>query len=227
MRGADGVAWFGAMPGCSIAMYIAYAFSAFAFVMPLAMSGGRNVEATMLVMLTVLLLAGAAGGTGAWFLTRWGARLLIARSHARTWYELHRTNFMTLVVDDSYTRVIQERVELQWALRWLAPPPPKRLEDQLEYAACYQLALRRMLGGVGRLENGPLWQGGVTWSAGGTRGVTCGCTLLGFLSWIGLALITVGAVFYLQRCGALIAYCDFLLYEERLRRDLSPPAPGP
>lgn len=205
-------------------MQLAHLLGTFTLLMPLGFGGARNVEAALIMELALVIAAGACGGVGAWYLVRWGARRLIARCHAQTWYELHNTNFMALVADDVYTKVIQERVEQLWSLRWFSPPPPKTLEQQLEFAACYQLALRRMLGGVGRLDNGPLWQGGLTWFAGEGRGMACGCTCFVLLSWLGLALVVVGAVFHLQRCGALTAYCDFLLYDARMRRGL--PAGG-
>jgi len=216
--GANGVAWISSALGCMLSGYVAYFFGIFFFVGVSAMSRSGDPSAAIIGMLLVMALFGVGGGVGAWHLARWGARRLIERYHAQTWYELHETNFMALVADDIYTKVIHERIQDVWSLRWISPTPPKNLEQQLEFAACYQLALRRMLGGVGRLENGPLWQGGMTWYAGGTRGFACGCLALGLLSWIGLALVVVCGVFHLQRCGALIAYCDFLLYDERMAR---------
>jgi hypothetical protein len=226
--GANGVAWISSVLGCMLSGYLAYFFGLFFFVGVSALSSGSDPAGAIFALVMVIGLLGVGGGAGAWYLTRWGAQRLIARYHAQTWYELHETNFMTLVADDSYTKVITERIEHVWSLRWISPPPPRNLEEQLEFAACYQLALRRMLGGVGRLENGPLWQGGMTWYAGGTRGFTCGCLALAFLGGIGVALVVVGAIFHLQRCAALIAYCDFLLYDERMRRhDGNVPATSP
>jgi hypothetical protein len=222
--GAGGVAWFAALPGCLMAGYIANIFGLFFVALPVSSGRGQHFGAGLIVEVALAVLIGLGCGAGVWYLARWGARSLIARSHAATWYELHQTTFMALVVDDSYARAIQERVEQQWGLRWFSPPPPKNLEHQLEFAACYQLALRRMLAGVGRLDNGPLWQGGLTWLAGGARGFVCGCLAFPLLYGVGFALVAVCAVFYLQRCGALTAYCDFLLYDELMRRE--PPEGG-
>ncbi|GEM_PF-2138583 len=164
-------------------------------------------------IVTVLIVILAAWGVAA--LIRLGFRRLFERHYVRTWQELFRTSFMTLVTVEDYTQIISQRVQGQFGLRWLSPPMPKSLEHQLEYAAVYQLGLERMLRGVGRLDNGPLWQGGLGWTAG-RYGCFCAFALVYFFSIVGLALVVVGMLYHVQGCAALAAYCDFLLYDDAL-----------
>ncbi|MBN2082166.1 hypothetical protein JW859_08150 [bacterium] len=215
-NGATQVAWASMIPGFGISVYCAHMFGAFALIGVLGAAGSSPVAGITVYMVMLILIAGLLS-SGVWHLVRWGARKLLIRYHAQTWYELHETNFMALVVDEVYTGLLIDHANSVWSLRWISPPKPKTVEQLLEFGACYQVALRRMLRGVGRLESGPLWQGGMAWYAGVGRGAACGCLALLLLSWLGIGLIVIGFIFYLQRCGALIAYCDFLLYDERLR----------
>jgi len=225
-QGATQVAWAAMIPGCGIALYCSHMFGSFILLAVLGTVASPDV--VMVVYAFVLLLVAVALSSGLWYLARWGARKLLVRYHGQTWYELHQTNFMTMVVDEVYTGLLIDHANSIWSLRWFSPPQPKTIEQLLEFGACYQVALRRMQRGVGRLESGPLWQGSMAWMASAGRGIACGCLSLTFLSWLGIGLIVLGFIFYLQRCGALLAYCDFLLYDEHLRQLIqqgqSPPA---
>ena len=161
-----------------------------------------------------LIVASIGLSIGAMVLVRIWFRNVFRGWHAEIWQELHYTNLAVMVVDDSYTSLIVARLQDTYGLGWLSPPPPRRLEDQLEFAACYHLALRKLLWGVGRVDNNPLWQGSVANYASTTRGITCGCFSLMFLGIIGTAIWILGSVLYLKRCAALAAYCDFLLKDE-------------
>jgi hypothetical protein len=72
-----------------------------------------------------------------------------------------------------------------------------------------------MLRGVGRLDNGPLWQGSIGWSAG-RFGFCCSCLvlLLSYGAALAYPLLIVGLIYYIQSCAALAAYCDFLQYDD-------------
>ena len=168
------------------------------------------------IVITLFVILAIWGG-GA--LITLGFRRLFERHYVRTWRELFSTSFMTLVTVEDYTGIIGERVQNQFGLRWISPPAPKSLEHQLEFAAVYQLGLQRMLRGVGRLDNGPLWQGGLGWTAG-RYGCFCAVLLTNFFSVVGMALTVIGTLYYVQGCAALAAYCDFLLYD-----DAQAPAP--
>lgn len=210
LNGVNRAAWIGCIPGFIISWGIAYPVVTL-ITIPLF----EDFEfAYLLVMqLIVPVILGVFGAKGVVYLLVLGCRRMYKRYYLATWNELFTTNMMAMVVDEDYTRLLRERADDIWALKWISPPPPQTIEQQLEFAACYHLALRRMLRGISRLDNTPLWQGGVAYYAGLRGGVVCGCLM--FLVVYGLAIPVwiIASVYYIQRCAALAAYCDYLLYE--------------
>lgn len=202
--------------GCLIAFLLLSGLSFFflpVFLVPyMSTAGLRSSTQVLLPMLAGLALALLVAAL-IWLLIRLGVRHLFKRYYTRTWNELFGTSFMTLAAVEDYTSIIAQRIEGQFGLRWISQPPPKKLEHQLEFAAVYQLGLQRMLRGVGRLDNGPLWQGSLGWYTG-SHGFCCGCLLPYFFSLPGAALAVIGGIYYVQSRAALAAYCDFLLYDD-------------
>lgn len=168
----------------------------------------------MIIYVFGLFGTGILLSIGLMLLVRVMMRRSFSRWHAQVWHELHTTNLAVLVVDDAYSMLVRDRISEIYGLNWMSPPPPKKLEDQIEFAACYHVALRKLLWGVGRLENSPLWQGSASWYAGTTRGCACGCVALWLLSLIGAGVWIFGAVLHLKRCAVQAAYCDFLLKDD-------------
>jgi len=216
MRGVNGVAWASCLPGFFLVWGIAHMVGSFSMI-PFSAGMWSPNDPTLVLLLVIPLVVALFGSLGVVHLVRLGCRSLYRRHYLSTWNELFSTNMMQMVVDEDYTRLLHERAGDIWSLRWISPPPPRTIEQQLEFAACYQLALRRMLGGVGRLDNTPLWQGGIAYYAGLRGGVVCGCLLYLVLSWLAIALWIIGGFYYIQRCAALAAYCDFLLYDADAR----------
>ncbi len=209
LNGVNRAAWVGCIPG----FFICWGIS-FPVVALITSPFSNDFEiVSLLVQLIVPVILGALGSKGVVYLLMLGCRSMYKRYYLATWNELFRTNLMAMVVDEDYTRLLRERAEDIWALKWITPPPPKTIEHQLEYAACYQLAIRRMLGGVSRLDNTPLWQGGIAYYAGMRGGVTCGCLLFFVVQGLAIPLWIIASIYYIQRCAALTAYCDYLLYD--------------
>lgn len=214
------VALIGCIPGCVMVYGIAHFFGTIALAVTGA-AGGNDTNLWIAYTVTVvLLMAGAL--IGLLLVARWLIRKSFAKVYNKIWRELWQTNFMVLVVDDAYTGVIRERTEHQFALKWLCPPSPRTLEDQLDYAACFRIVLRRMMTRDSRKATGPLWEGAIGWSAGHWIGCACGCLSLAVLNWGGFALWLLGAIYYLQRKAAVAAFCDFLLYDRQTGRVVSP-----
>lgn len=213
-RGVDSSAWASCLPVFFLIWGVIHNINMF-MTLPLAGISPAGGGSYMLFGMFGSFVGSILATVGAVLLIKNLGRKAFTRWHAQVWSELHCTSLAVLAVDETYTRLLTERIEDTWALRWMAPPPPRTLEQQLEFAASYHIALRKLLWGVGRLENMPLWQGGFAWSAGTSRGLTCGCAAYLFLSVIGAALWVLGILFYLQRCAALAAFCDFLLYDDR------------
>jgi hypothetical protein len=209
-RGVDQTAWVGCIPGFFTAWAIAHFLTT---IISALLAAATKNEYLLIPILVIPPVMGILGAIGIVHLLRIGCRRLYRRYYLATWNELFSTNMMAMVVDEDYTRLLRERAEDIWALKWISPPLPSTIEHQLEYAACYHLAIRRMLRGVSRLDNTPLWQGGVAYYAGLRGGVACGCLLFFILSWLAIPVWIIAGVYYIQRCAALAAYCDYLLYE--------------
>lgn len=214
LKGIGRLAWASCLPLFFVIWGLIHSLGSFLVVTIISSSGKSMDSSMMLEVLGSMALSIVITIGGVLFLI-WLGRGAFKRWHAEVWYELHTTNLAVLVVDDAYTRLLTDRIADTWSLRWFAPPPPKTLEEQLEFSASFYVSLRKLLWGVGRLESSPLWQGGMAWFAGTMRGMACGCLIFMFLSLPGAAIWILGGMAYLRRCASLVAICDFMLIDDR------------
>ena len=180
------------------------------FIFPFATSSSSNTPLMAYILpLTdvVLCLLGLIAGA-------WGARVagraIAAKAYTRIWRELWTTNLLALIVHEDYTREMLAQSSQTYLLRTMAPPPPRNFEQQLEFAACYLPALRRLQWGTGRVDAGPLWQGAFTWFCVQRQGAACGCLAL-LLYGMGYPLWVLAYFATCSKLGALAAICDCLL----------------
>ena len=136
-----------------------------------------------------------------------------AKHYWRVTAELEGTGLMMLVVNDDWTRVIAEGMEQDGIVRWIGPPAPKSLEDQLEFAACFYEQLRLLQHGRRHLESVSFWSGAWSWFTGQRRWCFCACASP-FCMGCPLALLAFWAlspIYYVQKIASTAAFCDFLL----------------
>jgi hypothetical protein len=159
----------------------------------------------------------------------YGLRLLLIRlatavfcgyyRDATRW--LYHTDLLALFVDESQTAQIIDLIEDTPGLRWISPPRPKKLEDLLEFAACYFAAYRRLLYGADRLDAGTVFKGSLAWYVGQRQcvGLGCCCCLFPYSGWITLPVWVITGVGYLNRLAVEACCLDYLLDAPRDPRD--------
>jgi hypothetical protein len=136
-----------------------------------------------------------------------------ARHYWRVIAELDNSALMAMVINEEWTRVLAQLAEENNLIRWMGPPEPKRMEHQLEYAACYYDQLRLLQSGRRHIDGISLWSGALGWFAGQRRWFVCTC-LPASCPWCTtctLPWLVASGIYYIQKIAATTAFCDFLL----------------
>jgi len=160
-RRTPATAWAGGCSGCWLGYTVTSMLGAVGMMLLLPFVDYLNTTAGMYSFplfttgMQLLELLGAVGGAIAgWMLAGIFGRKVIEKSYRLVWQELWSTNIMTLVVHEEYAEPMLAQAEQTFLLRWISPPRPRTLEHQLEFAACYLPALRKLQWGMGRLDSG-------------------------------------------------------------------------
>jgi len=170
------------------------------------------------------LAAGIAFAAALWGILAWAAKGSFDAGRRWGWREMALTTLPLVVCEEHYARQILEIMETVPMLRWVSPPPPRRLEQQLEFAACYHRAYQRLRFGPGRLDTGTVWLGSLRWFLGQRMCCFCGCMSapgwlilpLSVLSILTTALWGLGGYIYLYRLGVEAAFVEYFLEEGAL-----------
>jgi hypothetical protein len=207
--------WMGGLPGCLIGYMLAGWCGSFIMMLSAsALTASSGPPSAIYFLPIIELTAGVVCFFIAYHFAGRYSAVLIKKHYERIWSELWTTNLLPLALEEDYTHQLLERADQIWTLRWISPPPPRTMEQQLEFAACYLEALRRLQRGTARQDNGPLWHGAYSWITGQSRGRTCGCLAVWLLNMVGLALAVLAFYASCQRRAALAAMCDFLMYTD-------------
>jgi hypothetical protein len=162
------------------------------------------------------IVVGAAALVGVHWLLRYAVRGLFANYYREASRWLYHTDMLALFVDENQTAQIIELINDTPGLRWMSAPRPRKLEEALEFAACYFGAYRKLLYGPGRIDTGTVFLGSLAWFAGQRQCLLLGCCCsnqytLAFCvpAWI------VAGLGYVNRLAVETCCIDYLLGEPR------------
>lgn len=167
------------------------------------------------------LAAGIAVLAVLWGTLAWAARGAYDAGRRWGWREMALTTLPLVVCEEDYARQILDLVETVPGLRWVSPPPPRKLEHQLEFAACYYRAYQRLRFGPGRLDPGTVWLGSLRWFLGQRMCCLCGCMaatgcLTAYMSFLAPPLWAIGGYMYAYRLGIEAAFVEYFMAEGAL-----------
>lgn len=149
---------------------------------------------------------------------------LFARHYELTWLYLHQTSLPLMIAQEDYWLRIQQRLNTWTVLKREGHSIYRTLEEHLSYCACHRDTLLAISHGAEQLPYLKLsrsqqcyasqklfqQQTWVYWVSG--------CLLFLFLR-IGViaaaAIVIIGSRYVISR-AALVAYCDFLVYDEQV-----------
>jgi hypothetical protein len=141
-----------------------------------------------------------------------------ARDAGRRWgrREMALTDLPLLACDEDCAKQIFQVMESVPGLRWVSPPPPRTLEQQLEFAACYHRAYRHLRICPGRLDTKSVVLGSLAWFLGQRMCCFCGCLSAPACLHLGVFLVAplvwlLGVRAYAFRLGVETAYLDYFL----------------
>lgn len=208
------------MASLSIGFYIIYFFS----IVSMAISSAarmRDEGLAIFLGFAAGLLAAVAAAYGIHILTRLMVRSIFRSHYRETTRWLYHTDMLRLFVDENQTGQIVDIIDNAPGLRWISPPRPRKLEDLLEFAACYFGAYKRLLYGPGRLDGGSVFLGSLTWYTGQRQCVTlgCCCCLNPYSTWLVLPVWIFTGICYINRLAVEACCLDYLLDSPRDPRD--------
>jgi hypothetical protein len=130
---------------------------------------------------------------------------------------LYHTNLLAVFIDENQTAQILELVDSTPGLRWMSPSKPRKLEDMLEFAACYFAGYKKLLYGPGRLDPGSVFLGSLAWYAGQRQCVMlgCCCCLFPYSTMFTLPCWIFAGIGYINRLAVEACCIDYLLDEPR------------
>jgi hypothetical protein len=216
------------LTGClgAITLYVGSLMSTLLFASSLGRGDSDLAIALSVIGYVVVLGAvvyGVRYGLGA------AARAVFSSYYREATRWLYHTDMLSLFVDENQTAQVVELVNETPGLRWISPPRPRSLEHQLEYAACYFAAYRKLLYGPGRIDAGSVFLGSLAWYAGQRQciGVGCCCLAFPYGTWLALPAWIIGGIGYLNRLAVEACCIDYLLSEPRdPQRALEPLPPA-
>ncbi len=126
---------------------------------------------------------------------------------------LHHTDFLRVVAEEDFTRIIIERASELPSLKWISPATPKTIEDQLGFSACYWNSIQQLSYGPGRLDNASLING--SWNHLVSRISLywcCACCCMSSGSGIiSVPLMLITCNYHLWRVARLCCIIDYIV----------------
>lgn len=141
---------------------------------------------------------------------------------------LHHTDFLRVVAEEDFTHIILDRVDDIPALKWISPPRPRTLEQQVLFCACYWNSIIQLSYGPGRLDNASLFNGSWNHLVSRMRPYCCcccGCTMYSMLAFV-LPLAVILTNYHLHRVARLCCIVDYLVEDRFAMEEAASRAAG-